>query len=151
MRNLTNPNIRSQDGLKMYLLCENCEQRFSIYEKWFKEKIFLPANEIEFGVYKPLAFDYDDKLFYFINSIWWRAIHFFANDKELQDSKYKDLIWSCEQELKEYLLTYKYPINFDRMYLLPRGIQKNQIRFAQSKSADEIYLDNLRDYPENDK
>jgi hypothetical protein len=121
MRNLTNPNIRSQDGVKMYLLCENCEQRFSIYEKWFKEKIFLPANEIEVEVYKPLTFDYDERLFYFINSVWWRAIHFFSKDEELQKSKYWDLIWSCEEELREFLLTYKYPLNFDRMYLLPMG------------------------------
>ena len=118
MRNLTNPNVRTQDGIKMYLLCENCEQRFSVYEKWFKEKVFLPLNERETGVCNPLIFDYDDKLFYFINSVWWRTIHFFANGKELQNSKYCDLIRDCEKELRDFLLSYKYPINFDQIYLL---------------------------------
>ena len=127
MRNLTNPNVRSQDGIKMYLLCENCEQKFSIYEKWFKEKVFLPANDQNsIGIEKPLVFNYDDKLFYFIISVWWRTIQFSMTDKELQDSKYWDLIIKCEKELKEFLTIFQYPINFDEVYLLPVGY----IRYA---------------------
>ena len=44
LRNLKEPNIRRQDGLKMYLLCGACERKFSESEKWFSEKIFKNLN-----------------------------------------------------------------------------------------------------------
>jgi hypothetical protein len=117
LRRTGNINVRTQDGIKMYLLCGDCEQKFGTYEKHFKEKIFLPVNEVDFPTQSPNGFDYDDKLFYFLISVWWRTIQWSLNDKEVQDSKYWDLILECEKELKEFLLTYKYPVNFDKIYI----------------------------------
>ncbi|AKL95575.1 hypothetical protein CACET_c21280 [Clostridium aceticum] len=34
--------LRVQDGLKVHLLCGECEQLFSKHEKIFAEKIFIP-------------------------------------------------------------------------------------------------------------
>jgi len=38
-------NKRVQDGEKRYLLCADCEQRFSIWEKAFAEEVFNPINQ----------------------------------------------------------------------------------------------------------
>ena len=124
-RNLKNPNVRLQDGLKMYLLCENCEQKFGIYEKWFKEKIFLKAVEQNNLEPIPLTFNYDDKLFYFILSVWWRTIQFSLDDKELQQSKYWKLLLRCEKELRDYLHNNHYPKKFDKIYLVSTGYVKD--------------------------
>jgi hypothetical protein len=39
------PNVRVQDGEKEYLLCGNCEELFSSWEKPFCEEIFLPLEK----------------------------------------------------------------------------------------------------------
>jgi len=112
-----NPNLRIQDGIKIRLLCGDCEQRFSSYEKYFIENIFKPINEVEPTEQTPVSFDYNDKLFYFINSIWWRIIHYNSSNNELIKSKYWDVIQDCEKELKRFLLTFEYPINCDKIYI----------------------------------
>ena len=38
------PNRRIQDGEKDYLLCRDCEQIFSVWEKQFCEHIFIPLH-----------------------------------------------------------------------------------------------------------
>ena len=40
-----NPNKRQQDGLKQPLLCEDCEQRLSGWERAFAEQIFVTLRE----------------------------------------------------------------------------------------------------------
>ena len=125
LRRTGNLNVRTQDGIKIYLLCGDCEQRFSPYEKYFKEKIFMPINEAEFPVKIPVGFNYDDKLFYFLISVWWRTILWSFNDKEVQESKHWDLIHKCEKELREFLLTFRYPENFDRIYINLFGYVQN--------------------------
>ena len=39
-----NPNLRSQDGFKTYLLCGECEGLFNSWETEFANKIFHPLN-----------------------------------------------------------------------------------------------------------
>jgi hypothetical protein len=63
------PNQRCQDGYKVELLCDACEQRFSKRERWFCEKVFVPylkENEV--------VFQYDESLFYFLVSLLWRVL-----------------------------------------------------------------------------
>lgn len=43
LRNLSNPNVALQDGPKRTMLCSQCEDLFSIFEKHFAEKIFHPS------------------------------------------------------------------------------------------------------------
>ena len=45
LRCAKNPNLRIQDGIKLDLLCENCEQRLSKWEKAFAENIFKPLHK----------------------------------------------------------------------------------------------------------
>ena len=41
---LMNDNVRMQDFSTLQLLCQDCEQRFSIAEKKFAELLFLPFH-----------------------------------------------------------------------------------------------------------
>src|SRR5205085_8794379 len=68
-RQLTNPNIRQQDGQKEYWLCHDCEQRFSVAETYFAKEIFYPylnAGQV--------TFNYDERLIYFLISLLWRIL-----------------------------------------------------------------------------
>ncbi len=66
-----NPNKRSQDGVKQYLLCEDCEQLFGRWEKKFKDSIFLPLS-----LGKSNSFLYRSWLLKFAVSISWRVLDF---------------------------------------------------------------------------
>lgn len=70
MRSADNHNSTIQDGEKHYLLCGECEDRFSEYEKKFADNIFHPYfNQ------KQRAFNYDQWLHYFITSVSWRHLY----------------------------------------------------------------------------
>ena len=71
LRNAANPNLRIQDGIKSELLCENCEQKFSKWEKSFAERVFKPLHESH-G--KTSMFPYDDWALKFAVSVSWRAL-----------------------------------------------------------------------------
>lgn len=66
-----NPNKRTQDGAKQYLLCDDCEQLFGGWEKKFKDSIFLPLSLGESN-----RFLYRSWLLKFAVSISWRVLSF---------------------------------------------------------------------------
>jgi len=68
-RTVLNPNQRIQDGLKNYLLCFDCEQKFSKYEKWFADNIFFPHLQSN-----SKFLEYDENLGNFIVSVLWRRL-----------------------------------------------------------------------------
>lgn len=67
-RNPENPNTRIQDYHEK-LLCEDCEQSFSDYEREFASNIFHPFVDGESA-----SFEYEEWLQRFIMSISWRII-----------------------------------------------------------------------------
>lgn len=69
LRGAENPNLRLQDAAKMPLLCSDCEERFSRFERHFAEQIFHPYQNM--GTQK---FAYDESLLKFIVSISWRTL-----------------------------------------------------------------------------
>jgi hypothetical protein len=71
-------NKRVQDGEKAYLLCEDCEQRLSVWEKTFAEKVFTPVNN---GV--PLA-SYGPWLLKFSTSVAWRVLITLKHEEHLK-------------------------------------------------------------------
>ncbi len=75
-------NKRVQDGLKKYLLCEECEQLFSKFEKAFSEKIFQPScnQKLSKGTYGAW-------LLKFATSVSWRVL---TSLKEEALSKYPE-------------------------------------------------------------
>ena len=122
LRRGKNMNKREQDGLKRHLLCESCEQKFGTYEKWFKEKIFLPCNQSD----APVGFDYDEKLYYFIVSVWWRTIIYgLYDDDELKNCKYLSILKKCSERLRRFLDTHQMPENFDHTYVCLTGRVKD--------------------------
>ena len=44
VRDSKNQNVRTQDGIKEYLLCVECEQLFSKWERDFANYIFYPLH-----------------------------------------------------------------------------------------------------------
>ena len=71
IRSGQNPRIRAQDGLKVPLLCEGCEQRFSILEREFANKIFYPMQRENV-----LEVAYARWFLKFCVSISWRVLTF---------------------------------------------------------------------------
>ncbi|MFQ9696626.1 MAG: hypothetical protein ACLRY5_07335 [Zhenhengia sp.] len=71
LRTTQDPNQRVQDGLKLYFLCNECEQLFSKYERKFNQLVFQPISE------NPLECSIDtkyDEIAYFLLSVAWRSI-----------------------------------------------------------------------------
>lgn len=69
------PNRRIQDGEKDYLLCRDCEQILSVWEKQFCEQIFIPlhssspvTNYIQYGPW----------VLKFAVSVSWRVLLYFS-------------------------------------------------------------------------
>ena len=62
-------NRRMQDGDRVKMLCNDCEQRFSQTERNFADKVFKPYHES--GI---TSFAYGPWLSYFINSVNWRTL-----------------------------------------------------------------------------
>ncbi|MBL6445684.1 hypothetical protein JMN32_05150 [Fulvivirga sp. 29W222] len=122
-----NRNKVQQDGYKYRWLCNNCEQKFSIYEKYFMECIFKPVNN---GI-AVSSFDYDHKLFYFLSSVWWRIIHQSLLETDVQECGYLKEIYACEQELKDFLNNGNFPHTYSQNYLMLLGEIKRAPKHLQ--------------------
>lgn len=108
LRNLENPDKRHQDGTKEYLLCNDCEQRFSKRERWFANNIFFPylkENKTEFK--------YDENLGYFVISLLWRVLINQQYHPSVIAEKKLSFLNEVENEWREFLIDLKYPINFN--------------------------------------
>ena len=77
LRSSRKPNQRIQDGPKAYLLCSDCEQLLSDWEKPFSERLFLPLHDPE-PVTKPI--EYEEWTLKFAVSVSWRVLLFFLNE-----------------------------------------------------------------------
>jgi hypothetical protein len=79
LRSSKEPNVRSQDGLKRYWLCTDCEQRFSAWEGEFANKIFHPYLKRS-GEVLP----YGDWLLRFATSVSWRILTYALEEGKIQ-------------------------------------------------------------------
>ena len=96
-RNLSTPDRTQQSLSKLTLLCSECEVRFSLHEKYFSEKFFIPLHKKEQAKY-----EYDEQLLRFVISMTWRALKAY----KLSNSQlfHLDLIDKRLQILREILL-----------------------------------------------
>ncbi|UCF56762.1 MAG: hypothetical protein JSW15_11945 [Deltaproteobacteria bacterium] len=69
LRDIITPKLPKQKVPTVPLLCDNCEEQFSRYEKHFSENFFKPYLES----YHP-SFQYDETLQKFIISLAWRTV-----------------------------------------------------------------------------
>ncbi len=110
LRGAENVNIPVQDGDKIELLCNDCEQRFSVNEKYFAENIFYPyvnsLDEFMRRIEKEQVFSYDERLLRFIISLQWRRA--VTKPKVFSDFNNSDKmnreVVKAEQAWSDYLL-----------------------------------------------
>ena len=102
IRSSNEPNRIKQDIYKEYMLCSECEERFSAKETWFANCIFNPYVDK-----KERLFDYDKRLSYFITSVSWRTLYLdldkFCRDSDFDQETLLTLL-RAEQTMRDYLL-----------------------------------------------
>lgn len=143
LRKLVEPNVRRQDGIKLFLLGEKAEQKFSIREKWFAEKIFIPY------ISGKLDLDYNENLYYFTVSFLWRILVLeFKRDPDLKNKWYYDIIIEAEAQWKKYLITGELPKTHKRFCIFfTDRIKKNNsdlkgVDFYFTRILDATIIDN---------
>lgn len=110
IRNPTNPNVRVQDGKKLKLLCEDCEQAFSRRESWFAANVFQPYLS---GVQ---SFPYGPELKYFAMSLFWRRL--VSRTRGLPETqRHEPLLGEAAEEWRECLLRNQPPRDFNDFHL----------------------------------
>lgn len=119
-RQATDPNKRQQDGPKYYLLCEECEQRFSLAEKYFAENIFHPYLNRELA-----SCLYDERLFYFSISYLWRSLIVQIEKDVLKGKPFEKLGLEVEENWRRFLLDPSMPPKFSDIHLFFTNITKD--------------------------
>lgn len=75
LRNSQEPNKRTQDGLKFYWLCADCEELFSRNETAFAGRLFHPYLTSSGKI-----FPYSSWLIHFCTSVSWRVLRFYRDE-----------------------------------------------------------------------
>lgn len=77
LRESSQPRKRVQDTRKLALLCDSCEERFAVWERRFRQDVFVPLQESLRAEGFELRFrdwSYDEWLLSFIVSVAWRIL-----------------------------------------------------------------------------
>lgn len=102
IRNTENPNVPVQDSEKHYMLCADCEDKFSELETHFARMVFHPYLKGETD-----TFSYDENLARFITSVNWRNTYLDILDyaeNGVEDIEVMNCLIDGERIMKEYLL-----------------------------------------------
>lgn len=124
-----NPNIPRQDGIKIKLLCKDCENLFSKWEKAFSENIFHPYLSD-----KSIKFEYDSWLVNFISSLSWRVIILHSDYSIYKEGIHSKEIHKAEENWRNFLIGNR---EFDLEY-------DHHLYFVKN-----IRISNLEDWPDN--
>jgi len=94
------PNKREQDGLKIPLLCRNCEELFGKWEKQVSENIFKPLHS-QPGQRR----EYGKWLAKFAASVSWRVLAFFKTKGKFDhfSDELKEAIERASQRWKDFI------------------------------------------------
>ena len=126
MRRGNAPNLRVPDGLKRYLLCNECEQRFNKWETPFAEEIFVPLHQERANKF----IKYGPWLEKFAVSVSWRVLILFKLDGYLSGFP-PNLVPAVDKALKtwkEFLLGERpHPGRFEHHMLLLGPIQETTL------------------------
>jgi len=101
MRQPFNQNLRVQDGIKIPLLCNECENLFSKWEKYFSENIFLPFQKLKD---KKLSIPYNENLIKFIISVNWRILILYIDGLESEHPTIGIFAREALEKWRKYLL-----------------------------------------------
>ncbi|WP_206812550.1 hypothetical protein [Paradesulfitobacterium ferrireducens] len=128
LRESSNPDLRIQDGDKQLLLCEECEDRFSVYERHFSMKVFQPYQAGQL-----MTIEYGPWLNYFITSVNWRNLYLdlcgFVESQGLSVDALSVLI-ETEELMRNFLLDRRPDLG---------GLENHIFIFDQVKEASEEF------------
>ena len=120
IRTSQKPNVRAQDGLKIYLLCASCENLFSKWENEFSKKVFHPLQKEQ---QEKRFLQYGTWCLKFAVSISWRVL-VYGKEKGLGDisSEQIEKVDEALETWKNFLLSdCKSPAPYDQ-HLIPLGM-----------------------------
>lgn len=104
MREASMPNRAVQDGIKIPLLCKDCEELFSKYETWFSNEIYQKTIQLDGDI----QFDTDNGfLSYFLLSIAWRIVSYAIETEKISLTKAETDMLSKTVELWREWLYYE--------------------------------------------
>jgi hypothetical protein len=100
IRHSTNPNVRVQDGLKVPMLCDECEKHFNRYETDFSKRLFYPVSEDS-----ALVVPYGEWLLRYCVSVSWRILRhaFDTTTMAAFSDEQRDLIQSALNTWSRFL------------------------------------------------
>lgn len=104
---------RQQDVIKYPLLCRDCEEKFSIFEKYFAENFFIPFNSNS----PPNNVNYDERLLKFIISLSWRILYDYIQILNKKSHKVPTNLIETLDNWKSYLLDLNPKLNINSHYL----------------------------------
>jgi len=113
LRHSSNVDKRAQDGHKLPLLCGECEQRFSVAEKKFAEKIFSAHMDR-----REQSASYQSWLYYFLMSLAFRVL-FINQDVRDREPDYRDDVDQALVDWRMYLLNDDTALPSYEAHLLP--------------------------------
>ncbi len=150
IRSSQNPNVRTQDGIKDYLLCKDCEQLFSKWERVFANDIFYPYHS---NLGKHEYYDYGDWCLKFSVSVSWRLLTKALtrdlsnlNDNQLKAAKEAEFVW------REFLLSNRKDPGSFCQHLVPLDIVKSINSSNPSPYLNRYLLRSIDfDIPSNNK
>ncbi len=107
LRTSENINRRVQDSMKIPLLCNDCEQKFSKWESQFATHLFLPHNRSIGSGKSLIKIEYDSVLIKFVISLFWRII-IASRVTETINQTNIELIQNFEQPWTDFLNEKRY-------------------------------------------
>lgn len=112
IRKADNPNRRVEDGIKRYLLCNDCEQIFSKWEDKFARQIFYPyANK---GIE---TFKYDGDLLKFSISVLYRLLLFEIEEYKSFKHEHSSSLMKAKNEWQDFLFEGRSLMNFSKVHI----------------------------------
>lgn len=112
------PNLRVQDGLKVRMLCNACEQRLSYLESTFARRLFQPLSQ-DAG----MRVRYQDWLAKFCTSLSWRLLAYAHNHLERGfdhlNGGQRLLVENVQEVWREFLLGRRRDLGPFVQHLLP--------------------------------
>lgn len=116
IRQSSSPNVRIQDGVKLYWLCDSCENILCNSETEFANKLFHPYTNRQ-----QYEFKYETWLLHFCVSISWRVLEYHRTNVNLQGYSPEDMDWIDRASLvwKEFLLGQRPHPGGYRQHLIP--------------------------------
>lgn len=119
IRKADNVNKRVEDGVKDYLLCDDCEELFSKLENKFAREIFYPYSNKNID-----SFNYDQDLLKFSISVLYRILLINHNDKQSFDNIHFNALIKAENEWRNFLYSNQKLESFKNIHIYFASAEK---------------------------